>query len=389
MKTPKRLDECYSIGDLRLLARRRLPRAIFEFFDGGAEDESTLQANARAFNDWVWCPHVLRDVSQVSLQSTIFDRPLGLPMAIAPTGAGGFGHPDAEMGLARAAAHHGIPYSLSSSATTRLEHIAKAAGGRLWFQPYALKDQAHFWRLIERARACDYEALIITVDLAVGGKRWRDFHNHFSIPFRFTPRNLWDFVQHPAWLTRLLKHGVPVMENLREMSDAHRPLAMANQIASSVGKGYDAGFDWGRLQEVRDRWAGRLIVKGVARGDDAKRLVDLGCDAIVVSNHGGRQLDGARATLAALPEVVQAVDGRIPVWLDGGVRRGGDIGKALALGAQGVLLGRATLYGAIAAGEPGAMRALEILRDELQRTLQLCGVRQPHELTPDLLARNG
>ena len=385
MKSPHHLEGCYTIGDLRHLARNRLPRAIFEFFDGGAEDEITLRANAAAFDRWAWCPHVLRDVSQVDLGSELFGLPLGLPMAIAPTGAGGFGHPDAELGLARAAAKHRIPYSLSSSATTRIETIAEQAGGRLWFQAYVLKDQAHFWRLIDRARVCGYEALIITVDLPVGGKRYRDFHNHFSIPFRMTARNLWDFLKHPAWLLRILKNGMPVMENLREMAKTSRPLAMANEIASTVGKGYDAAFDWDRLKEVRDRWPGRLIVKGVSRGDDAHRLVQVGCDAMVVSNHGGRQLDGARASLMALPEVVQSVAGRVPVWMDGGVRRGGDVGKALALGAQGVLLGRATLYGAIAAGESGANRALDILREELQRTLQLCGAAQLKELNAELL----
>jgi (S)-mandelate dehydrogenase len=183
----------------------------------------------------------------------------------------------------------------------------------------------------------------------------------------------------------LLSNGIPVMENLREMAQAQRGVAMANEIASTVGKGYDASFDWDRLRQVRDRWPGRLIVKGVSRGDDAARLIELGCDAIVVSNHGGRQLDGARATLRALPEVVSAVSGRVPVWLDGGVRRGGDVAKALALGAHGVLLGRATLYGAISAGEAGAQRALDILREELQRTLQLCGVSSVNELNSDLL----
>jgi (S)-mandelate dehydrogenase len=387
MRTPDSVLDCYSISDLRRLAQKRLPQAIFEFFDGGAEDEVTLRANVNAFDAWAWKPHVLRDVSQVSMSGDLFGQPIGMPMAIAPTGAGGFGHPDAEIGLARAAALHQIPYSLSSSATTRIETIADKAGGRLWFQAYVLKDQNHFWRMIDRARDCGYEALIITVDLAVGGKRWRDFHNHFSIPFRITSRNLVDFLAHPGWLARLLAQGIPVMENLREMSQAQRPLAMANEIASTVGKGYDAGFDWVRLKQVRDRWPGRLIVKGVARGDDAASLVDIGCDAVVVSNHGGRQLDGARASLHALPEVVQAVAGRIPVWMDGGIRRGGDVGKALALGASGVMLGRATLYGAIAEGEAGAGRAMDILREELQRTLQLCGVQSVHELNSDLLCK--
>jgi (S)-mandelate dehydrogenase len=385
MRTPACLNDCYSIDDLRLLARKRLPRAIFEFFDGGAEDEITLRANALAFDDWRWRPHVLRDVSQVSLQQTLWGQEMAMPVAIAPTGGGGFGHHDADLALAKAAARHQIPYSLSSSATTHMKTIAQKAGGRLWFQAYVLQDQNHFWRMIDTAQQCGCEALIITVDLAVGGKRTRDFHNHFSIPFRITSRNLPDFLAHPRWWWPMLSRGVPVMENLREMAQTRRPLAMANELASTVGKGYDSGFDFERLKQVRDRWRGRLMVKGVARGDDALALVKLGVDALVVSNHGGRQLDGARASLHALPEVVQAVQGQVPVWMDGGVRRGSDIAKAMALGASGVLLGRATLYGAIAQGESGAQRALDILRDELQRTLQLCGARQLSELNPNLL----
>jgi (S)-mandelate dehydrogenase len=385
MPSPARLKDCYSIADLRLLARKRLPRAVFEFFDGGAEDELTLRANASAFDDWCWRPHVLRDVSHVSLQQTLWGQTMGMPAAIAPTGGGGFGHHDADLALAKAAARHQIPYSLSSSATTRIETIAQKAGGRLWFQAYVLQDQKHFWRMIETAQDCDYEALIITVDLAVGGKRTRDFHNHFSIPFRLTSRNLPDFLAHPRWWWSMISKGIPVMENLREMAHTRGPLAMANELASTVGKGYDSGFDFERLQQVRDRWKGRLIVKGVARGDDALALAGLGVDALVVSNHGGRQLDGARASLHALPEVLQAVQGKVPVWMDGGVRRGSDIAKALALGASGVWLGRATLYGAIAQGEAGALRALDILRDELQRTLQLCGAQQLNQLNPNLL----
>ena len=379
-------EGCYTIGDLRRLAQQRLPRAIFDFFDGGAEDEVTLRANNRAFEQLAWRPHVLRDVSQVKLTQTLFGQNMGLPMAIAPTGAGGFGHPEADLALAKAAAHHKIPYALSSSATTSIETIADQAGGRLWFQAYVLKDRDYFWQLLARAQAAGYEGLIITVDLAVGGKRWRDFHNHFSVPFRFTPRNLVDFTLHPAWLYRLLRNGIPVMENLRGMTrPTTNAIAAANAVASTVGKNYDDSFDFQRLQEVRDRWQGRLIVKGVARADDAQRIAAMGCDAIVVSNHGGRQLDGARASLHALPEVLSGVSGRIPVWMDGGIRHGGDVAKAIALGAQGVLLGRATLYGAISSGEPGALRALEILTDELKRTLQLCGVQCLEELTPDLI----
>lgn len=379
---PRSLAACYSIGDLRRLAQRRLPRAIFDFYDGGAEDESTLDENRAAFERQRLAPRALVNVAGASTGSTLFGRPVGLPMAIGPTGALGFGWRDADLHLARAARKHDIPFTLSSSGTASIEAVAKDAGGRLWFQAYVLRNQEFFWKMIERAERADFEALVITVDLPVGGKRERDFHNQFSVPFRITRRNALDFALHPRWTLDLLRRGIPAFENLRGLELAAKS---ATEIASSVGRSYDPGFDWARLAQVRERWPRKLIVKGISRGDDAQRLLALGADAIVVSNHGGRQLDGAVATLDALPEVVQAVSGRIPVLLDGGIRRGTDVAKALALGASAVLLGRATLFGVAAGGAAGATKALDILRDEFLRTLQLCGVCHPEGLTPDLL----
>ena len=383
------LTSCYSIADLRSLAQRRLPKGVFEFFDGAAEQENTLRANAAAFAQVRWRPQTLRDVSEVSLESSLFGSPLGLPMGIGPTGGLGFGHPGADLALAKAAAAHRIPYTLSSSATTRIEDIARHAGGRLWFQAYILKDQVHFWHMIETARAFDYEALVITVDLPVGGKRERDFHNHFAIPFRLTARNMLDMVQHPQWLIRHWQNGLPTLVNLEGSSTANPiNLQAFKKLGSTIGRSYDAAFDFDRLAKIRERWKGKLIVKGILRADDATQIASLGVDAIVVSNHGGRQLDGAIASLHALPAIVQAVGQTVPVWLDGGVRRGVDVAAALAFGASGVLLGRASLYGSVSAGEPGALRALDILSDELKRTLQLCGAKNLRELTPDLIASN-
>ena len=242
--------------------------------------------------------------------------------------------------------------------------------------------------MIERARACDYEGLMITVDLPVGGKRVRDFHNHFSLPFKLTPRNLLDFSSRPAWLIRLLTHGVPSLANLKGLGKAATTQASSfTKLASTVGKNYDPAFNFESLAKVRDRWKGKLIVKGVSRPDDAKRIMALGCDAIVVSNHGGRQLDGAMATLDALPEVVKAVDHQIPVLMDSGIRHGGDIAKALALGANGVLIGRASLYGAVAQSDQGAQRAIEILSEELTRTMQLCGVTKLNQFNETFLKK--
>ena len=376
------VQHCYSIADLRALARRKLPRAVFDFYDGGAEDEITLANNARAFDRWQLAPRVLVDVGNASTAGTLLGSAAAMPAAIAPTGAAGFGWRGADLALARAAAKLGIPYTLSSSATTAIETIADKAPGRLWFQAYVLRNQDFFWKLIERARQADYEALVITVDLPVGGKRERDFRNHFSIPFRFTPRNMLDFASRPRWAFDMLLRGMPVMENLRGLEAA---ATNATAIASSVGRSYDPAFDWARLAEVRDRWPRKLIVKGVSRGDDAQRLAAMGVDAIVVSNHGGRQLDGAVPSLQALSEVLESVAGRVPVLVDGGIRRGTDIAKALALGAQGVLLGRATLFGAVAAGDAGAQRALDILHDELLRTMRLCGAPTLLQLSADLL----
>lgn len=366
----KKAAKAYSIEDLRLSARRRLPKAIFDFFDGGAEDEITLRDNAAAYKRRRLVPRVLTDVATVDTSTLMLGKPAQLPMAIAPTGAVGFGRRGGDIAIARAAVAAGIPYTLSSTATASIEQIAQAAPGRLWFQAYILRNKPFLAALIERARAADYEALVITVDLPVGGKRERDFRNDFSVPFRFTPKNMLDFAQHPGWLSDIIRYGMPVMENLVGLETQ---ATNASAIASSVGRNYDPSFNWDSLQKIRDNWPRKLIIKGILNPQDALRVAAMGCDALVVSNHGGRQLDGAVATLDALPGIVQAVQGRIPVLIDGGIRRGSDVFKALALGAEGVLVGRATLYGVSAAGEAGARRALEILKDELMRTMQLCG----------------
>ena len=373
-----------SIADLREAAGRRLPRAIFDFFDGGAEDEITLRDNVAAFARLRLLPRVLTGVAAIDTATVLLGQPATLPMAIAPTGAVGFGWRGGDIAIARAAVAAGIPYTLSSAATASIEQVAQAAPGRLWFQAYILRNQPFLHALIERARAADYEALMITVDLPVGGKRERDLRNDFAVPFRFTAKNLLDFAGHPRWLAGILRHGMPVMEN---MVGLEAQATTSTAIASSVGRSYDPAFNWDSLQAIRDRWPRKLIVKGVLAPEDAQRAVALGADALVVSNHGGRQLDGAVASFDALPAVLRAVDGRIPVLVDGGVRRGSDIVKALARGAAGVMIGRATLYGATAAGEPGASRALAILKDELIRTMQLCGARSTAEIDAGLLFR--
>ena len=375
--------DAYNIEDLRRMARRRLPRAVFEFIDGGAEDEITLRDNRAAFERVRLLPKMLVDVSKVDTSTTILGARSNFPFGVAPTGAVGYGWHEGDIANARSAAKLGIPYSLSSSSTVTLERVAEEAPGRHWFQAYFLKQRDYTFGLIERARKAGYEALIVTADVPVGGKRERDVRNHFTVPFRFTPHNVLDFASRPGWALSILAHGMPTLVNLAGIAPEAKS---ASALASSVARNNDLTLEWEVMKVVRERWPGKLMVKGILRPDDAERAVAIGCDGVIVSNHGGRQLDGAVAALDALPPIVRAVGGRAAVLLDGGVRRGSDIFKAVALGAQAVLVGRATYYGVCAAGEAGATRALEILADEFLRTMQLCGVQRVSDIGREMLA---
>ena len=382
------IDRATSIEDLRQRARRRLPRAVFDFFDGGAEDESTLADNRAAFSRVKLLPKVLVDVSHIDTAIDLFGYRSSMPIVTAPTGGVGFGWRGGDACIARAAAAAGIPYTLSSSATSSIERIANEAPGHHWFQCYVLNRREFTFRMIDRARNAGYSALMITVDLPVGGKRERDYRNDFTIPFRYTSRNVLDFASKPLWALDMLLRGVPGLESLADLEafEAFEAAAPPTSVqSSSIGRFYSPSFDWDALQGIRDAWKGPLIVKGIVRADDALRAKAIGVDGIVVSNHGGRQLDDGIATLDALPAVAAAVGDSVTVMIDGGVRRGRDVVKALALGAKAVLTGRATLFGACAGGEAGAQRAIEILREELIRTMQLCGVTSVPDIGADLV----
>jgi (S)-mandelate dehydrogenase len=366
------LAEAVNIEDLRLMAKRRLPRAIFDFFDGGAEDETTLRDNRAAFERLRLLPKVLVDVSSVETKTEIFGKTANLPLAIAPTGGISAGRFGAELILARAAKAVGVPFTMATPSAFTIEQVAREVGGRLWFQLYAVRNLAFRKKLVQRAKDAGYEAILVTVDLPVSGKRERDPRNGFHTLYSPNWRNSRDVIFKPAWALDMLRNGLPGMANLEGYPFS---TPSGTDIVTAVGREMDAGLDWEYIRRLRDEWPGKLLLKGVERPDDAERAVSVGCDGVVVSNHGGRQLDGALATLDALPAIKRSVGDKLTVLLDGGVRRGVDIVKARALGAQAVLTGRATLFGCMAGGEAGALRALEILQSELVRAMQLCGAR--------------
>ena len=378
------LGSAVNIEDLRRLAKRRLPRAIFDFFDGGAEDEVTLRENRAAFERVRLLPKVLVNVKEVDTSIRLFGSPSRLPLAIAPTGGISAGRYGAELILARAAKAWGVPFTMATPSAFTIERVAQEVGGRLWFQLYCVRNLEFRHKLVTRAKDAGFEAILVTVDLPVSGKRERDPRNGFHTPYSPNWRNSRDVIFKPAWALDMLRNGLPGMANLEGYPFS---TPSGTDIVTAVGREMDAGLDWEYIKRLRDQWPGKLLLKGVERPDDAERAVTVGCDGVVVSNHGGRQLDGAAPTLEALPAIASAVGTKMTVLLDGGVRRGVDILKARALGAQAVLTGRATLFGAMAGGEPGARRALEILSTELARAMQLSGVPTVDRIGPDLIAK--
>jgi len=373
-----------NIADLRDIARRQIPGFAFEYVESGAEDEATLRGNRAALERLQLLPQTLVNTAARQQRTRILGRDAGAPLVIAPTGLNGLLHPDGDVKLARAAARAGIPYILSTLSTTRLEEVASRAGGRLWMQLYVLKERAMGRDIMQRAAAAGYEALVFTTDANVFGNREWD-RRGYRLPGKPTLRASLDALRHPRWLWRvLLRHGMPRFRNL----ESFLPAGLTPMGASTViPRLFDATICWDDIGWIREHWHGKLLIKGVLTRADAERAAALGIDGIVVSNHGGRQLDYCVAPIDVLPEIVAAVGTRLAVLVDSGFRRGTDVVKALALGAQAVMLGRATLYGLIAGGEPGVDRALTILTSELERVLGLLGCRGLADLTPALVRR--
>lgn len=370
-----------SIEDLRQRARRRLPRFVWEYLEGAAEDGRSFEGNLAAFAGLRWRPHVLRDVSGRDLSCSLLGRPAALPLVIGPIGLAGFCWPDGDLELARAAARAGVVFALSTVSSNSIEAVARVEGRR-WFQLYVFRERAIADRLLARARDAGYEALILTCDLAVQGKRECDWRNGFRDSGQPSLTARLDVLRHPRWLWRVLRRRPGFANLVGELPDG---VDAKVYVPSQT----DPALDWDYFQRLRERWPGKLILKGVLRVDDAERAVALGADALVLSNHGGRQLDGAISGLEALPQIRRAIGNHAQILVDGGVRRGADLLKARALGADAVIAGRAPLYGLASAGYEGVTAAIELLRDEADRTLALLGCASLDDLDPDLLTGPG
>jgi L-lactate dehydrogenase (cytochrome) len=370
----RRLDSALTIWDLRRIAKRRTPTSVFDYTDGAAEGEISLRRARDTFAGLEFRPAILHDVSEVDTTTTYLGKPSALPFSLAPTGFTRMMQHEGERAVVRVAERAGIPYSLSTMGTTSIEDVAKAApAARKWFQLYVWKDRSAGEELMRRARAAGFEALVLTVDVPVAGARLRDARNGFSIPPALTVKTVADAALHPAWWLNLLTTEPLQFASLSQWEGT---------IADLLNALFDPTMTVKDLEWVRSAWDGPLVIKGIQTLDDARLVLDAGADAIVLSNHGGRQLDRAPVPLRLLPEVREALGPDAEVMVDTGVMSGADVVAALALGASSVMVGRAYLYGLMAGGEQGVQRAVDILTGELRRTMQLLGVRSVGDLGP-------
>ena len=378
-----RVARCRTVADLRAAARRRVPRVVFDYVDGAANDEVTLRRNRADLERLELRPRVLVDVTGVDTRTSVLGGDVALPLVGAPTGLTGLVHHRGELAIARAVHAAGSPYTLSVMGSYSIEELARAAPGPTWLGLYMFRDRGLVADLIARARASGFAGLMLTVDVPRAGTRERDVRNGFGIPPRVTLRTLASGGARPAWSAGFLRRPRLTPASMAGAADG---APGTSGLAGWVDRQFDPSTTWADLEWVRDAWAGPLAVKGILRADDARRAVDLGASAIAVGNHGGRQLDGAASAVAALPAVLDAVAGDAEVYLDGGVRRGTDVLKALALGARACLIGRALVYGLGAGGEAGARRALAILERELTIAMALAGCPSVAAVDRSLLA---
>lgn len=371
----------FSVEDYRRLARKRLPRMVFDYLEGGAEDERGIAHNRSVFEQWRFKPQRLVDVSQRTLTTQVLGKPQALPLLIGPTGLNGALWPNGDLALAKAASQAGIPFVLSTASNLSIEDLARQCDGELWFQLYVIHREIAR-DMVLKALHAGYTTLVLTTDVAVNGYRERDLRNRFKMPMSYTPSVMLDGCLHPRWSLDLVRHGMPQLANFVTSKTSSLELQ-----AALMSRQMDAGFDWQALRWLRDLWPHKLLIKGLLSADDAQRCVAEGADGVILSNHGGRQLDCAISPMEVLAESVR-LTGK-PVLIDSGFRRGSDIVKALALGAEAVLLGRATLYGLAARGQTGVSEVLQLLKTDIDRTLAQIGCPAVGSLSPAFLQPAG
>ena len=378
---PSSIARARNIADLRRMARERLPRMVFDYIDGGADDEVTLARNVSRFRDIELVWEALKDVDKIDTSTTIMGAPSASPFFISPTATSRLFHPRAgELAVARAAHAAGVPYTCSTLASASVEEIAAVNPGPKWFQVYVFRDRELVKEVLARAKAAGFSAIILTVDVPVVGNRERDGANDFTVPPKVTWRTATQALAAPGYLWDLA-----TTSEIRPANFTH--IRMNTGLIDFINAQFDRAVTWDDVRWLRETWDGKLAIKGIATPEDAQRCVSIGADAVWVSNHGGRQLDTAPASIDTLPAIADAVAGKVEIILDGGVRRGSDVVKALALGANAVAIGRAYLYGLAAGGEAGVRRALDIIDSEVRRTMALCGRTQLSALSRDLIFR--
>ncbi|TPW31654.1 alpha-hydroxy-acid oxidizing protein [Martelella alba] len=377
-------SEPLTIADLKRRAKWRVPKMFFDYADSGAWTESTYRANESDFTKIKLRQRVLVDMTNRSLASTMIGENVSMPVAIAPTGLCGMQHADGEILAAQAAEEFGIPFTLSTMSVCSIEDVAENTTKPFWFQLYVMKDRDFIASLIDRAKAAKCSALVLTLDLQILGQRHKDILNGLSTPPKFTPKHLWQVGTRPFWALEMLQTK---RRTFRNIAGHAKGVSDLSSLSAWTSEQFDPKLSWADVNWIKERWGGKLILKGILDAEDAKMAAKTGADAIIVSNHGGRQLDGARSSISVLPEIVDAVGGEIEIHMDGGIRSGQDVLKARALGAKGVFIGRPFLYGLGAMGKPGVTKALEIIRKELDITMALCGKRDIETIGRDIIAK--
>ena len=372
-----------TIADLKSLAQRRVPKMFFDYADSGAWTEQTYRANESDFAKIGLRQRVLVDMTNRTLETTMVGQKVSMPVALAPTGMTGMQHADGEMLAAQAAEEAGVPFTLSTMSICSIEDVASVTTKPFWFQLYVMKDKEFVLNLINRAKAAKCSALVLTADLQILGQRHKDLRNGLSAPPKFTPKHIWQMATRPFWCLDMLQTKRRSFGNIvghaKNVSDL-------SSLSSWTAEQFDPQLSWADVAWIKEQWGGPLIIKGICDVEDAKAAADTGADAIIVSNHGGRQLDGAPSSISVLPSIVDAVGDRIEVHLDGGIRSGQDVLKAVALGAKGTYIGRPFLYGLGAMGKEGVALALSILRKEMDVTMALCGKRDIKDVNSSIIA---